>query len=258
LAAALAVTTEEVRQERIDLILRTGGQLVDLVRSEYPKPISRDAPSYRIALHGLVARATGTMETILHVLELRREADLFVLIRSLYDHVAMLGWIASDPEPNYALWKAEDARQCIKAHEEWKRDLGEELLEPAQLAEFQRLADEHHPGPTDLLSRARAADTHWKPRLGLEDKATFVGAYQLLFRSGSTRTHSTLQGLNDVIEHTPDHVVVQLESTLGEQALGSRAVVIYALGLRVSAEANGFPRIADIEAAMAEYLRRRR
>ena len=65
--------------------------------------------------------------------------------------------------------------------------------------------------------------------------------------------HSTPQGLNDVIEQTPTHTVVVLESTLGQQALASRAVVIYGLLLRVSGEVLGFPRAEDIDEAMAEY-----
>jgi hypothetical protein len=48
-----------------------------------------------------------------------------------------------------------------------------------------------------------------------------------------------------------------LESTNGNQALAGRAVVIYALALRISAVANGFPRREEIEAAMTEYNTKR-
>ena len=75
----------------------------------------------------------------------------------------------------------------------------------------------------------------------------------MVFRYSSSRTHASLQGLNDVIEETPDHFVVMLESTTGNQALAGRAVAVYALALRVSAVANGFPLPEAIEAAMAEY-----
>lgn len=65
--------------QRIALVNRVGNHLLDLVRPELPKVLSNDAPAYRRALLGLVARATGTMEAILHLAQLRREADLAVL-----------------------------------------------------------------------------------------------------------------------------------------------------------------------------------
>jgi hypothetical protein len=37
------------------------------------------------------------MEAILHLAELRREADLAVLVRSLYDHTVTLAWLARRP-----------------------------------------------------------------------------------------------------------------------------------------------------------------
>jgi hypothetical protein len=246
---------EDVLKERIALVERTGNRLVELVLGRFPLVISDTAPEYRRALNGLVARTTGTMQAALHVAQLRREADLWPLIRSLFDHTTVLAWLAANPAANYPLWKAEDARNRIKAHDGWVRDLRRELLTPAGLAELRPIAAESHPGPTDLLSQARAADQYWRPRLGLvEDHTTFVGIYQAIYRSSSTRTHSTLQGLNDVVSRTPDHLVVMLESTTGEQAVASRAVVIYALALNVSSVANGYPRRADIEAATAEYM----
>jgi hypothetical protein len=241
-------------RQRIALVNRVGNHLLDLVRPEFPKVLSNDAPAYRRALLGLVARATGTMEAILHLAQLRREADLAVLIRSLCDHVTTLGWLAADPAANYPLWHAEDARERLKAHRQWQQHLRADLLTAEAVAAFEAIAAEDHPGPTDLHQRAIAADRHWKDRLGITDhNSTFAGIYQLVYRSGSTRMHSTLQGLNDVVELAPDHVVIALESTVGEQALASRALVVYGLALRISAAANGFPRAAEIDSAFAEY-----
>jgi Family of unknown function (DUF5677) len=248
------VGREDELAQRIAIINRTGNRLIDLVKVEFPRTIDRDAPAYRVALHGLVARTTGTMEAILHLAELRREADLVVLLRSLYDHTTVLAWLAGDPDANYPLWRAEDARQRVKIHNEWDRSLGTELLAPSSLAAFEQIAAETHAGPTNLIDRAIAADRYWADRLGFPKGYTpFVDAYQIVFRYSSSRTHASLQGLNDVIEETPDHFVVMLEATTGNQALAGRAVAVYALALRVSAVANGFPLPEAIEAAMAEY-----
>jgi hypothetical protein len=63
--------------------------------------------------------------------------------------------------------------------------------------------------------------------------------------------------MNDVIEEAPDHVIVALEPTTGNQAVAGRAVSIYALGLKVSAATNGIPRPEDVEAVMANYVAKR-
>ncbi len=248
------------RQKRVDVIGRAADALIDLVRPEFPKILSRSAPAYRLAQLALVAKTTTLMEDVVHALESGRTSNLRMLIRSLAEHATILAWIATDPEPNHALWKSEDAGERIKAHNEWNRDLGVDALAPHLLAEFEALAAEEHPGPTDLAARARKADQHWRPRLRLDDAplAGFVATYQLLFRSGSTRTHASLQGLNDVVDHAPDHVLVRLEMTDQDPAIAGTAVLIYALSLRVSAEVNGFPRPEDVNEIVARYMAEKR
>jgi hypothetical protein len=251
------MSVDDVSRRRAEIIRRAANALIDLVGPDFPKPISRSAPAYRVAQHGLVAKATSLMEGIVDALEANRRSNLQILIRSLCDHATILAWLAADPERNYPLWKSEDARARVKAHNEWKRDLGADLLAPQILAELEAVAAETHAGPTDLAARARAADEYWKPRLGLEEEplAGFVATYQVLFRSGSTRMHPSLQGLNDVTELTPDHVVVKLEQTHQDPAIAGTAVLIYALALRVSAQINGFPRPEDVNAIVAQYMR---
>jgi hypothetical protein len=136
--------------------------------------------------------------------------------------------------------------------------LGKELLVPETLAMFENFAAEKHEGPTSLADRAAAADRYWAERLGFErDEAPLADTYQILFRHGSSRTHASLQGVNDVVEDTPKHFVVMLEPTTGNQALAGRAVVLYALALKISSATNGFPRSDEIERAMAEYNTKR-
>jgi hypothetical protein len=241
-------------ERRHAAIGRAGPQLIVLVKPEFPKTLARSAPEHRLTMLALVARMTGTMESILHLASIGRQADLAVLVRTLYDHVVVLGWLASDPEKNHALWRAEDARQRIKVHEQWGDRLAKELLRPEELKTFEKFAKQEAEGPTNLVDRAAAADLYWSERLGFKpQESPFVEAYHVIFRWASTRAHASLQGINDVVELTPDHVVVMLEPTTGKLRLAGTAIVLYALGLRVSAVVNGFPRQEDIERAMTEY-----
>lgn len=81
--------------QRIAIIKQTGNRLIELVRPEFPEVLERTAPEHRLAQIALLARMTGTMEAILHVAQLRREADLSVLLRVLLDHTIVLrGWLS--------------------------------------------------------------------------------------------------------------------------------------------------------------------
>lgn len=244
--------------QRIATINQTGNRLIELVRPEFPKVLERGAPEHRLAQIALLARMTGTMEAILHLAELRREADVAVLLRVLLDHTIVLAWLAINPATNYALWKALDARQRVKIHNEWGRRWKSELLTPDRLAMFERIVAERHHGPTELVDRAIAADQYWTTRLGFSpNESPFVDHYQTTFRQSSSRVHASLQGMNDVMEEAPDHIIVALEPTTGNQAVAGRAVSIYALGLKVSATTNGIPRPEDVEAVMADYVTKR-
>jgi hypothetical protein len=101
---------DDVSRRRAEVIRRAANALIDLVGAEFPKPINRSAPAYRVAQHGLVAKATSLMEGIVDALETNRRSNLQILIRSLCDHATILAWISADPERNYPLWSSEDAR----------------------------------------------------------------------------------------------------------------------------------------------------
>ena len=69
-------------------------------------------------------------------------------------------------------------------------------------AELQRYAAASTKNPPNIPDRAAQADQYWGPRLQLPDPpdlASFRGLYTTVYRRGSSRTHATVLGLNDVI-----------------------------------------------------------
>lgn len=80
----------------------------------------------------------------------------------------------------------------------------------------------------------------------------------MIFKHCSSRTHASIQGLNDVIELTPEHKVLVLDRGSDYQPGVLRAaLVILGLGLRVAAEMFSIPNREKVEQLFAEYLRRR-
>ena len=112
--------------------------------------------------------------------------------------------------------------------------------------------------PPNLYQRAEQADAYWPPRLGFRDGETpFTDTYNIIFRHSSSRTHASLQGLNDVLETTPEHNVISLDR-VDEPLTGPlRAILtVFGLGLMVSSAATGFPRRDSVERIYSTFLRR--
>ena len=113
--------------------------------------------------------------------------------------------------------------------------------------------------PPDMDDRADKTDDYWATRLGFPtgDKP-FADAYDVIFKHCSSRTHASIQGLNDVIELTPEHTVLVLDRGSDYQAGVLRAaLVIFGLGLKVAAEMLPLPSREKVDQLFAEYLRRR-
>lgn len=113
--------------------------------------------------------------------------------------------------------------------------------------------------PPDMDDRADKADDYWATRLGFPpgDKP-LADTYDVIFKHCSSRTHASVQGLNDVVEPTPEHTVLVLEGGSGYQAGVLRAsLVIFGLGLKVAAEILPLPASDKVEQLATEYLGRR-
>lgn len=110
-----------------------------------------------------------------------------------------------------------------------------------------------------MIDQAEKADEYWAPRLGYKETDTpFADTYEVIFRHCSSRTHALIQGLNDVIEPTPSHDIIVLDRISDHMPSILRStLMIFGLGLCVSAAVLAIPRREDIESLMQEYLQRR-
>lgn len=131
-----------------------------------------------------------------------------ILARSLADHVITFAWLAIDPGAHYPRWERGDARDRLAAQKRWEQR-GRTLLEPSVKEMFERQNANQVKHPPDMDDRADKAHDYWAAQLGFPagDKP-FADAYDVIFKHCSSRTHASIQGLNDVIELTPEHTVL--------------------------------------------------
>lgn len=241
-----------------DLVLDIGDRLLRLVVAEIPIVVSNSVPTGRRALQALLIKTASIMRTLLDVTRHDRNADVMIVARPLADHVITFAWLAVDPERHYQRWERGDARDRLAAEERWQKR-GRTLLEPEVKRMFERTKANQVKYPPDMAGRADKADMYWAPRVGFPtgDKP-FADTFDVIFKHCSSRTHASVQGLNDVIVQTPEHTVLVLDRGPECQAGALRAaLVIFGLCLKVAAEMYTIPPREKLERLRAEYLERR-
>jgi hypothetical protein len=240
------------------LVLDIGDRLVSLVASEIPIVVSDSVPTERRALEALMVKTVSIMRGLLDLTRHGHNTEVMILARSLADNVITFAWLAIDPAVHYPRWERDDARERLSADKRWKKR-GRKLLDPSVKALCERQKAKPVKYPPDVAARADKADDHWAQRLGFPAADTpFGDTYDVIFKQCSSRTHASVQGLNDVLEPTPAHTVLVLHRGTGYQAGVLRAsLVIFGLGLKVSTEMFAVPARDSVDALAGEYLRRR-
>jgi hypothetical protein len=258
LRSVLAETGEPIAyRERDELAEKRGRRLVELVRPHLPVEVRVAGPADAWALvgPGLLARQVGSLEALLRLRDLDRQADAFVLLRTLYEHAVTFAWIAADPGlDRHRRFLKSDAAARLAADDD-ARKVGVPLLDAANRAKYERLVKELPKQMPKLIQRAAAADRHWAEKVpGLEAAnrvRSYRSLYAIAYRHHSAIAHPSLQGLNFVTIDLPGGAKrVQLEERdpeiHGPFGLGS---ILLAFSLYISSQTLGWPEAPEVSAA---------
>jgi uncharacterized protein DUF5677 len=250
-----------VRGEMDRKAMRQGRALVDLVRSHFPIEAPVDRPSaWLLVGPGLIARATGSLESILTLAPLHRETDAGTLLRSLYEHVTTFAWLGADPsEDRMRRWDKADMSE-LRMMDNDLRASGVQFLRPKARRKLERSLAEASSSKNmpSLLDRAEAADAHWSGKItclrGPGTLESFRGLYAVGYRSLSVFAHPSSRGLTPVMTGLDDGpAVIQLDERHEDRAGPLRpAIDVYALGLHVCAATLGWPTQRDIDAIVEQ------
>ncbi len=239
---------------------RRAERLVGLVLPHLPAEV--EARTHRDAWHwvapALVARAAGSLEAIMALRPLGREADPIILLRSLYEHVTTFAWLAAEPDADrMGRWLKSDRAMRIKIDDDCRR-LNLPLLDDETRADFERIIASIPNAMPDLLLRAEAADAHWVGQLpgfavSSEIPQSFRGLYGIAYRRFSAVAHPSDMGLNFVatpIGGRRQRVGLETQHPETHGPFGLAAVV-FGVGLFVASTSLGWPLRGDIEDAFA-------
>jgi hypothetical protein len=234
-------------------------ELVGLVRQKFPCVVETELiKSNPLAVVGpaIVSGAVSTVESILKLSELEREADPLSLLRDLIDTATTFGWLAADPSTRVDIWECDDARKRINIDDRTQQ-FGVPLLEPEWRKRLEAMVAKGTPRLPSLLDRATQADEHWGTRIKhfgntVEGGRVFELLYSAVFGYTSSFTHSAPLSIYKLVEDAPGKRIVLLEDTTGPQRALRFAPLAFALVLYVASEALGCPATADIDGVFSD------
>jgi hypothetical protein len=224
---------------------RQASKLLAAVAPHFPLDVPSTGRHDDWAVTGpaFVARSMRLIEAVL-ALPNAHESAAGVLARVLYEHVTTFAWIAIDPPKNAPVWISKDRDERLKVDNDTAL-FGERPLEPEHRAayELERDAAEKWPG---LPVMASQADDHWAPRIPgfATDKNGLRKTYIAVYRQFSTLVHGMAESLHRVVADGPRpgmSRVTVVEETPEEHNAFTATPYVFAFGLLISSETNGFP-----------------
>jgi hypothetical protein len=204
----------------------------------------------------MLARASGTLGSVMALIPERRAADAAVLNRTLFEEVVTFAWIAVDPAANATAWVRWDRRERLKLDNDLRDHGAPALLAPSRRQEFEALVASGPSMPSNLADRAREADAHWLDRIdALDDdprRATsFRTLYRYAYRGDSRFVHGAVGSVDGLVIDSLEpgkRVVLPVERDPGNSSAFERAPFVLGVGLlvaEVALDLDGLARAVD-------------
>ena len=199
-------------------------QLVALVRQGPSGPLSGGAGQIRkwqgLIGPALLAKAAGTLESMMLLMPAHRFVDAMTLLRALFENTATYSWIAIDPGDRVKAWYRTSYFWELQEHLDWER-AGRGLRTPAEAQELRAQAGLRSEGLPGVPTMAAEADEHWgalvpgwSPTSLASDPGLFSslrGLYRYIYQRGSAAVHSRARGLDPFVTVDGDRVAVHAE-----------------------------------------------
>ena len=221
-------------------------RLVAAVTPSFPRDIgtTRRHDDWGVTAPAFVARSTRLMQALVALPD-EHEAAAGVLLRVLFEHVALFAWLAIDPPAHLPRWVRQDREWRIKADNDMAAAFKENLLTSAEKAAFEAevaAVPQKLPSVPDMAAQA---DLHWGMRVKefTSSRHALRGMYVGIYRQYSPIIHGMVESLHRIVLGGPQAGVsrVGLEDEHTDFNRFTTAPFVYALGLLVSGEVNGFP-----------------
>lgn len=117
---------------------RVNREFLRYVRRNFPMRFYPGESRAKVCPAAALLRMCDTVEAMMALLTRRNVEDARVLLRSLYEQVVVVCWVAIDPDKRQARWEGESRRQRLSLHNEMVK-YGQPLLTAARSSPTGRL-----------------------------------------------------------------------------------------------------------------------
>jgi hypothetical protein len=198
----------------------------------------------------MLAKAAGTLESMMLLLPSHRSVDAFTLLRALFENAVVLSWIAADPVARAMSWYRTSAFRELHEHEDWMK-AGMALKTSAEAKQLKVDAGSLSQRLPDVPTMAQEADEHWggvvpgwSRTSGAQDPGLFSslrGLYRYVYQRGSAAAHSGARGLDPFLSGDDHTVVVGAEDTGDDYHVYALGLYALAFAIMASEQSLGWP-----------------
>jgi Family of unknown function (DUF5677) len=153
----------------------------------------------------LLAKAAGTLASMILLLPAHGMVDAMTLLRALYEGTVQLSWVAIDPDAHLPRWYATSSYWEWREHCYWEK-AGRGLRSPQEAEELKKDGGTREDRLPGVPTMAAEADEHWgtlvpgwSPTSNADDPGLFSsmrGLYGYIYQRGSAATHARARGLD--------------------------------------------------------------
>jgi hypothetical protein len=200
----------------------------------------------------MLLKAAGTLHSMMLLMSGRGTVDALALLRTLYENVVILAWIAIDPDTRMNLWVATSAYWEIEEHRDWEK-VGGRLRTEDELRDLEEQSGTGKAsGLPSVPKMASEADEYWgsrvpgwSPTSGVDDPGLFAslrGLYRYIYQRGSAVVHSRVRGLDPhFVTVTDDTVRLHPEEPTTDYLVYNLGLHALAFGIAVGEQSWGWP-----------------
>lgn len=198
----------------------------------------------------LMAKASGTLESMMLLLPSRDSVDAMVLLRALFENAVVFAWIAADPAVRVQSWYRTSAFRELREHEDWMK-AGMALQTPAEAKQLKVEAGSPSERLLAVPTMAHEADQHWggvvlgwSRTSSAGDPGVFSslrGLYRYVYQRGSAATHSAARGLDPFLVEGNDSVSVSSEKPSDDYKAYALGLYTLAFAIMASERSLGWP-----------------
>lgn len=229
------ITTEELTSLNIEI--------QELVAERLPMMFAQEF-TWSLWATSLLARSASIVDSITALIERDRRADADVTLRTLFEHITTLCWLAIDPDSHLKEWQEGSEFRWRQFNDEAAEHFGKGAIDPSTATELEGRK------LRSLEQRSEEVSDYWpnhisafkRHAVGSPDSIlSFRGIYTAIYRTASRLAHAEVDSLQANVWERPNLLLLVTTKERPRFGRAALAFPLFAFGLLVYNEHFNWP-----------------